>query len=197
VVSIIILWSLIHSLLAYIGFYNNADQSVPRFGLVLIPSFLFILYGLLPKQLNWIYKHRNTKISTFIHSIRFPVEIVLFQLFLFEMVPKLMTFEGRNYDILIGLSAPIIGYFFISNKLNKKALLAWNSIGLCFILFILFNGVLSAELPFQQFAFDQPNKAINYFPFILLPATIVPIVIWTHLSDILKLINELKNITKT
>lgn len=111
-VSIIILWSLIHSLLAYIGFYNNADQSVPRFGLVLIPSFLFILYGLLPKQLNWIYKHRNTKISTFIHSIRFPVEIVLFQLFLFEMVPKLMTFEGRNYDILIGLSAPIIGYFF-------------------------------------------------------------------------------------
>jgi hypothetical protein len=75
--------------------------------------------------------------------------------------------------------------------------LAWNSIGLCFILFILFNGVLSAELPFQQFAFDQPNKAINYFPFILLPATIVPIVIWTHLSDILKLINELKNITKT
>jgi hypothetical protein len=193
VVSLILLWSLIHSFLAYFGFYNNTDQSVPRFGLVLIPSFIIILYGLLPKQMEWVIKHRNTNISTFLHSIRFPVEMVLFQLFIYEMVPKLMTFEGRNYDIIIGLTAPLIGYLYIRNKLNEKALIVWNSIGLCFIIFILINGVLSAELPFQQFAFDQPNKAVNYFPFILLPATIVPIVIWTHLSDILKLIKELKN----
>ena len=46
--------------------------------------------------------------------------------------------------------------------------------------------------PFQKFGFEQPNKAITYFPFILLPALIVPLVIWTHLSDILKLIFELK-----
>ena len=103
------------------------------------------------------------------------------------MVPKLMTFEGRNFDILIGISAPIMGWLFFKKKVNKSMMLAWNIIGLCFVLFILVNGILSAELPFQQFGFEQPNRAVNYFPFVLLPATIVPIVIWTHLSDIFQL----------
>ena len=77
-------------------------------------------------------------------------------------------------------------------KASKKTLLVWNIIGLILVLFILFNGILSSELPFQQFGFEQPNRGINYFPFILLPATIVPIVIWTHLSDIIKLKKEIK-----
>lgn len=98
-----------------------------------------------------------------------------------------MTFKGRNFDIIMGITAPIVGLLLLIQKLNKKALLVWNYIGLVLILFILANGILSAELPFQQFGFEQPNRGINYFPFILLPATIVPIVIWTHLSDIIKL----------
>ncbi len=108
------------------------------------------------------------------------------------MIPELMTFEGRNYDVLMGVTAPIIGWLFVKNKLNKKFLLGWNITGLILVSFILFIGILSADLPFQQFGFEQPNRGINYFPFVLLPATIVPIVIWTHLSDIIKLIKEIK-----
>jgi hypothetical protein len=107
------------------------------------------------------------------------------------MLPELMTFNGRNFDILMGITAPIVGYFFMVNKVGKKGLLIWNIIGLILVLSILTNGLLSAELPFQQFGFDQPNRGINYFPFVLLPALIVPIVIWTHLSDIIKLKNEI------
>jgi len=132
-----------------------------------------------------------------LHSVRLPVEIVLFGLFTHKMIPELMTFEGRNYDIIMGLTAPIIGILLIRKQLGKRGLLIWNMIGLVLIFFILFNGILSAELPFQQFVFEQPNRAINFFPFILLPATIVPIVIWTHLSDIIKLKTELKSGTTT
>lgn len=184
---LIIGWSLLQSFLAYVGFYEDTQSIPPRFGLVLIPTILLIIYGLLPKQQKWIEKHRNTKISTFLHIVRLPVEIVLWQLFIFQMVPELMTFEGRNFDILAGITAPIVGFGFLKNWIGKKALLIWNVLGLILVLFILFNGILSAELPFQQFGFDQPNRAIIYFPFILLPAVIVPIVIWTHLSDIIKL----------
>ena len=187
---LIIIWSIIQSILAYIGFYQITDSFPPRFGLVLIPTTILIIYGLLPKQQKWFFEIRQTEFSTFLHSVRLPVEIVLFGLFNCKMIPELMTFEGRNYDILMGISAPIIGWLFIKHKLSKKILLGWNIIGLILILFILFNGILSAELPFQQFGFEQPNRGINFFPFILLPATIVPIVIWTHLSDIIKLIKE-------
>ncbi|WP_299249006.1 hypothetical protein [uncultured Aquimarina sp.] len=189
---LIILWSIVQSLLACIGFYQTTNSTLPRFGFVLIPSIILIIYGLLPKQQKWIFEKRDTKISTFSHSVRLPVEIVLFGLFIYKMIPELMTFEGRNYDIILGITAPIIGWLFIKKKLTKQILLLWNIIGLGFVLFILVNGILSAELPFQQFGFEQPNRAINYFPFVLLPATIVPIVIWTHLSDIVKLRKEIK-----
>lgn len=189
---LIVAWSVIQSFLAYIGFYQITDTMPPRFGLVLIPATILIIYGLLPKQRRWFFEKRDSKTSTFLHSVRLPIEIVLFGLFTHKMIPELMTFEGRNYDIVMGITAPIIGYLFMKQKISKKILLAWNVVGLILVLIILFYGILSSELPFQQFGFEQPNLGINYFPFVLLPATIVPIVIWTHLSDIIKLRKEIK-----
>ena len=189
---LIIIWSIAQSILAYVGFYQITYSMPPRFGLVLIPTTVFIIYGLLPKQQKWVLEKRDMKVSIFLHSVRLPVEIVLFGLYTYKMIPELMTFEGRNYDILMGITAPIIGWLFIKQKVSKKILMGWNIIGFILVLFILFNGILSAELPFQQFGFEQPNRAVNYFPFVLLPATIVPIVIWTHISDIIKLRKEIK-----
>lgn len=190
---LIIIWSVVHSFLAYSGFYEDTSSTPPRFGLVLVPAILLIIFGALPKQQSWLRKVRNMKVSTFLHSIRLPVEIVLAQLYVHKMVPELMTFHGRNFDIIMGISAPILAYLFIRKISGQNILLVWNCIGLCLISFILVNGLLSAELPFQQFGFEQPNRAVMYFPFILLPATIVPIVIWTHISDILLLIQQKKH----
>lgn len=86
-----------------------------------------------------------------------------------------------------GLSAPVIGFLWCKRRIGKKVLLSWNVFALLLVLCIFVIGMLSSESPVQRFGFEQPNIAINYFPFILLPATIVPIVIYTHITDILKL----------
>ncbi len=183
----ILFWSLLQSILALNGFYEKTELIPPRFLLVLIPVLTLIIFGLTKNPKNWITLHRNTKLSTFLHTIRIPVEIVLYYLFTYNMLPELMTFEGRNYDILAGISAPIIGVLWLTKTIGRKSLLAWNVLSLLLVLFIFANGILSSELPIQMFGFEQPNKAINYFPFILLPATVVPIVIYTHLTDIIAL----------
>jgi hypothetical protein len=187
---LIIAWSLIQSGLAYTNFYQVLDSTPPRFAFVMIPIGILFIFALLPKQINRMIEKRNSILSTFLHTIRIPMEIVLFYLFTYKMLPELMTFEGRNFDILVGLSAPIIGFMMIRQKISKQGLLIWNIIGLCFISFIFVNGLLSAELPFQQFGFDQPNRAVTFFPYILLPAVVVPIVMYTHITDIIKLIRE-------
>jgi hypothetical protein len=187
VTIIILLIGAIQSSLAYNGFYQNTQSIPPRFLLVLIPSTIFILYGLLAKQRKWVLANRNIKISTFLHTVRIPVEITLYYLFIHEMVPELMTFKGRNYDILVGISALLVSLLVFKKHVSTQGLLLWNVVGLFFVCFILINGILSAELPFQQFAFDQPNRALSYFPYVFLPAIVVPIVIYTHITDIMKL----------
>ena len=183
-------WSLLQSILAFIGFYENTDLIPPRFLYVLIPVLAMLIYGFTKKPRIWILQNRRTEWSTFLHTIRIPVEIVLFYLLVSKMIPELMTFEGRNFDILAGMTAPIIGVLWVKKRIGRKALIIWNVLGLVLVLFIFANGILSSELPIQLFGFEQPNRAVNHFPFILLPATVVPIVIYTHITDINKLWNE-------
>jgi hypothetical protein len=104
-----------------------------------------------------------------------------------------MTIEGSNFDILSGLSAPFIGYLAFKGGITRKILLwTWN----IFCLLLLFNVVITAVLalptPAQQISFDQPNIAVLYFPFNLLPAYVVPLVLFGHLAAFRKLANTNK-----
>lgn len=191
---IIVIWSIGQSTLSYIGFYQKTGFVLPPFLFVLIPSLAFMLFGLMKKNRNLIIKNRITELSTFLHTIRIPIEIVLFYLFINKMIPELMTFEGRNFDVFAGISAPIIGVLWLKKIIGRKVMIVWNVLALALVLFIFSNGILSSELPIQMFGIEQPNKAVNYFPFILLPATVVPIVIYTHIIDIIKLLSKGKKV---
>jgi hypothetical protein len=101
-----------------------------------------------------------------------------------------MTFEGRNFDILAGITAPIIAYLGIRiTGVNRPLLLIWNFVCLGLLINIVVNALFAAPTPVQKFAFDQPNIAILYFPFSWLPTFIVPIVLFGHLISIKQLLN--------
>ncbi|WP_233632635.1 hypothetical protein [Parapedobacter sp. ISTM3] len=53
---------------------------------------------------------------TMINVVRIPVEVVLCWLFINGAVPEMMTFEGRNFDIIAGITAPLIAYFGVVKK---------------------------------------------------------------------------------
>lgn len=99
-----------------------------------------------------------------------------------------MTFEGSNFDIFSGITAPLVFYFgFINPVLNKKWIIVWNVLCLCLVLNVVIAGILSAPTAFQKLSFDQPNVAISFFPFSWLPSFIVPVVIFSHLVAIRRL----------
>ena len=119
-----------------------------------------------------------------------PVEVVLFWLFINKTIPELMTFEGRNFDILAGITTPVIAYLgFRKTGTNRPLLLIWNFVCLGLLINIVVNALFSAPTPIQKFAFDQPNIAILYFPFSWLPTFIVPIVLLGHFISIKQLLN--------
>lgn len=191
VLRIIIGWMLIQTLISITGFYTVTNGLPPRFLLLVMPPLVFIVMLFSTNKGRAFIDSLNIKYLTILYTIRIPVEIVLLWLFLHKTIPQLMTFEGRNFDILAGISAPFIYYFgFIKYKLNNKILLYWNIICLALLINIVTNAVLSLPYSFQQFAFEQPNIAILYFPFTWLPGVIVPIVLLSQLASIRILVTQ-------
>jgi hypothetical protein len=154
------------------------------------PFLLIIIFFLTPKGKAFI-DGLSIEHLTLIHIVRIPVELVLYGLFLCKTVPIHMTFEGWNYDIIAGITAPIVYYLgFGLQKIGAKVLLIWNVICLGLLLNIIAIAILSSPVDFQRLAFDQPNIAVLYIPFNLLPAFIVPIVLFSHLIAIRRFLKQ-------
>ena len=181
-------WLIFQAILSIGGFYLVTDAVPPRLMLTgILPAFLTIILYFAFARRNFVEK-LPIKTLTLLHIIRVPVEIVLFWLFQEKLVPELMTFEGRNFDILSGLTAPIVYWLaFRNGKINRSLLIIWNFLALGLLINIVVNAILSFPFPFQQFAFDQPNRAILYFPYIWLPTVIVPVVLFSHLISLWQL----------
>lgn len=180
-------WILLQSVLGSTGFYN--DPASARFPLLLLPPLIFFVSRFFTNQGKLFIDSLDIKTLTIFHVIRIPVELVLFWLFVHKSIPEAMTFEGRNFDILSGLSAPLIYYVgFVKKSLSKSVLIAWNIACLALLLNVVVAAILSLPVRFQQFGFEQPSIALGYFPFVLLPACLVPLAIFSNLAAIRQLL---------
>jgi len=191
VVSVILLlWLLLTGVLSFKGIFQNSNAIPPRLALIMIPALVVIILLFVTKKGRAFTDELDLRKITLVHIVRIPVEITLFVLASHKVIPELMTFAGRNFDILSGLTSPIIYFICFKNShvINRKLLLGWNFICLGLLLNIVVNAVLSLPYPFQLFAFDQPNIAVLYFPFTWLPCFIVVIVLYCHLAAIRKLL---------
>jgi hypothetical protein len=184
--GLLLVWLLLQGALGWSGWYTVTDTLPPRFLMLMAPS-LLVVFGLLATARGRTFLDGlSLKYLTLLHIVRIPVEVVLFWLYLHQAVPQLMTFEGRNLDILSGLSAPVVYFFWVKQK-NRRLLILWNWAGLALLLNIVVNAVLSAPSPIQLFAFGQPNVAVLYFPFVWLPSCVVPLVLLAHVAAIRQL----------
>lgn len=185
--AILLGWAFAQWGVAYSGFYTDLSTMPPRpFLMFAIPVLTMIVLFATKKGRGFI-DSLDLKWLTLVHMVRLPVEIFIFYWFTKGWVPELMTFEGRNFDIVMGITAPIMFIVGWKPTFRKKLLLIWNVVGLLLLFNIVIHALLSIPLPFQQLAFDQPNIAVLEFPFNALPAVIVQIVLFSHLVAIRRL----------
>ncbi|MFW2477355.1 MAG: hypothetical protein ACN4EP_10580 [Sediminibacterium sp.] len=190
-VTILLIWLIIQSLIASTGFYTVTNTLPPRMMALLAPPMLCIAVLFISAKGRNFIDTLNTEWLNWLHTVRVPVEICLLLLFNAGLVPKLMTFEGINFDIISGLSAPLVVYYGYRRKTwSRNILLTWNIICLALLFNIAYHGILSVPTPFQRFGFEQPNIGLTYFPYILLPGFIVPAVLFAHLVSIRQLIRK-------
>ncbi len=180
------LWIVFQTILSIGGFYQETSSTPPR----------IVLFGVLPAVLLIVaylaffrefVERLPLKILTTTHIVRIPIEITLFWLFVAGMVPRIMTFEGANFDIASGVLAIIVLIIaFRGEKVSRPLIIAFNIIGLILLGVIVTIAALSVQSPMQQMSFDQPNRAVLFFPYVFLPTIIVPIVLASHLFALYK-----------
>ena len=190
-VIMLIVWLFITALLAFLEFTLDFEARPPRLFLLMgiIIGALIILFA--RRQSRAFFREMPLTTLTYIHIIRVPVELVLWWLASAGVVATKMTFEGSNFDILTGVTAPFAAIFLLGLRSKSKfAAIVWNVAGLVLLVNIVQMAIRATPYFYDPSVFDQPNIAVFYFPFIWLPTFVVPAVLFAHLVSLYKLLTE-------
>ena len=178
----IVLWMGLIGLLAANGFFANFTP-FPRPALLIMVPLPFILLIAFSKRVAVILMAVPPHWLVGMQAFRIVVELLLLKAYLGGLLPKQMTFEGGNFDIISGILAIPFAIMVAKNK--SRLLIKWyNVIGIVLLLNILVIAVLSMPTPLRQFMNEPSNSIIGDFPFIYLPGVLVVIGYSLHIFSL-------------
>ena len=181
------LWLIITGLLAYGGFFAQFDARPPHFILGILPPFLLVvILALYSRTRDFLIRIPASWVVGF-QVFRVAVEVILWSLAHSQVIPKAMTFEGRNFDIITGLTAPPVAYLCFVRRGPRWLAFAWNAMGLLLLANVVGIAILSAPGPLYHSANGLPNLLPSVFPFAWLPYYLVPLALLGHLVSLAQL----------
>jgi hypothetical protein len=183
----LIVWATFVSIWSISG--RMSDFSIFPFNMVpvLIIPMLAILAFTFSKAGKEILLQIPTENIIRLQAFRFFVELLLWALYLENQAPIQMTFEGRNLDVLSGISAPIIAFLVIRGKISKTGLVIWNLACLGLLANIVTVAILSMPTPLRVFMNEPSNTIVTQFPVSWLPGLLVPLAYGLHFLSLRQL----------
>ena len=115
-------------------------------------------------------------------AFRIPVELLLHRMYTDGTVPVQMTYTGRNFDVVTGVSGLVLGLWLLSGRSVPRGVIwGWNILGLALLANIVSIAVLSTPVPFRRFLESPPHTLPSTFPYIWLPSFLVQVALGSHL----------------
>jgi hypothetical protein len=183
----LILWAAFVSVWSLSGMMQNFTKFPLNLAPVLVIPLITILIVTFSKTTKQILSNIEPHVIIRLQSFRIFVELVIWLLFVQQMLPVQMTFEGRNLDILSGITALVVAWLAANQKINKTLLALWNIACLGLLINIVTVAILSMPIPFQYFFNEPINMAVTKFPYAFLPAFLVPLAYMLHFFSLRQL----------
>ena len=183
---VLVAWLVYVSAISVTGIFEQSSLP-PRIPLLLVlPAFLFFLYFFTNKKFKAIIDHTPHTWPVFFQSFRIVVEFLIWAAFMKGILPQSATFEGHNFDILIGLTAPLIAFFtFVKPKIGKSLFILWNIAGLATLAIVVI--ILMRHAYFVK---PEINSILHTgfatFPFTFLAGLFMPLAVFMHIFSLVK-----------
>ena len=180
----LVAWTLLISALGLSGFLADFTAFPPRIMLVLVVPLITMIIVTFSKTATELLAYVPSRNIAAFQIFRVFVEIILWMAFIQNLLPVQMTFEGRNFDIIAGLTAPLAAYFL---GRSRRWLVIWNIISLGLLFNIITVAVLSLPTPLRVFMNEPANTIVATFPFVWLPGLLVPLAYGLHFLSLQQL----------
>jgi len=187
-------WMAILAFLALAGFFYQFDRFPPPMFLTAAIPLILIVFLMYSKFFGVVLKAIPERWLIYVQSFRILMELFLWMGYLGGFVPLQMTFEWLNFDIIVGLTAPMAGFvFFGIRRYRKLEAIIWNVFGIILLLNVLLIAIFSMPSPFQAFVTEPDSSFVAVFPFIWIPGFIVPFALAMHLFSLRQLFSSKKD----
>jgi small-conductance mechanosensitive channel len=115
-----------------------------------------------------------------IQGFRLQMELAMHTMVDRGIMPEQMSYTGRNFDIITGITAIAVAALVATNRAGRSLVLIWNVIGIALLMNIVGVALVSTPI-FALFGPDRLNVWITYPPFVWLPAVMVLAALTGHL----------------
>lgn len=180
--TIISLWLVYVVIMANSGLLDSLSLPPRAPVFIIIPAFAIVFITTSQRLFKQILPSLSKSSLVYIQSFRILVELLIYGAFLEGAFPQRVTFEGLNFDILVGIAALPIGYLIQKEIIGRKGILAWNITGLSVL--SLTGYAFVSSFYFSDFVDSAGEIALVQLPYILLPAILLPIAIFYHVASI-------------
>ena len=176
----VLVWLLLTALLAASGVLRRFDLTPPPFaGLVLAVTIIGIVVPL--SRLGTLLV-RGLPLWVLVGSqvFRFPLELVMHRAYLEGVMPVQMSYSGRNFDIVTGITAGVLGLWLARRPVPRWVVAGWNLLGFVLLVNVVTVAIVSTPA-FGWFGAERFNTFVTYFPFVWLPAVLVLAALMGHI----------------
>lgn len=175
------IWLAYVGVLSWSGVVGDAGLRPPGIVYVVAPAVLFVgLFAVRSRSGGTIARTAPLVLLIGFQVYRVGVELFLHQLWREGLAPRMLTFEGANLDIVIGLTAPLAAWLATRGRGGLLAALIWNGLGLVSLVNVVARSALTSPGPLNLIHAEVANHAIGTFPYTFIAGFFAPLSVTLH-----------------
>jgi hypothetical protein len=144
------------------------------------PPFAFLVLGIIGLSALMAFSGVGRRIARFVplwalvavQAFRLPLELAMHAMSERGIMPGVMSYSGRNFDIVTGASAIIVALLTRGGLAGRRLVIVWNVVGMLLLANVVIVAILATPA-IRYFGDRQLNVWVTYPPFVWLPAVLV------------------------